>query len=194
MTWDEIDLMIKQADEYALPPELIARQLASEGRNKYYNLFSRLYRSYQGVFLEIGCWRGCVAAHTVGQPLPNPEAIHVGIDINPVNFSHPNFLFIQADATDKTIADQVKAVSDYYGGVFCVFHDSSHHYDASCKEWELYRPLVKPGGIWVSDDVTESFKRPEDEKSMAVWFDDLPGEKKVFDTLHHGSKMGIVLC
>ena len=45
----------------------------------------------------------------------------------------------------------------------------------------------------MADDCTDSFKRPEDEKSMLGYFNDLPGNKKIYHDLHIGSAVGVVL-
>lgn len=199
MTWEEIDAILSVTVAHDLPDNLVVRQIASEGMHPYYGFFKNLSRyinNQQNGFrgngmLEIGCWRGCLAAHIC--EYEHSGTILVGIDINPVNYSHRNFVLIQDDATKPNIADQVKSVADCFGGFFAVFQDSSHHYAASKKEWELYSPLVRPGGIWVADDITPAFKLPQEEKGMVDYWDELPGEKKLFDDLHIGSRVGIVL-
>lgn len=191
MNWDAIESLKYEAIHNPPSDLLVARQLGSEGRNPYYKflkLYSEIQRFSKGILLEIGCWRGCLAAHlSFSDPL-----IHIGIDLNPVNFSHPNFFFIQGDSTEEKIANQVKAVSDFYGGVFAVFQDSSHHYAESVREWELYSPLLRPGGIWVADDITPAFKRPDEPRGMVDYWNDLPGDKRLYSDLHVGSMVGIL--
>lgn len=196
MTWEEIDGIIERSKLDPVSDELAARSIASNSRiDPYYAFMRRLVREAnpKGVFLEIGCYQGVVAAY-IADAKGYHENIYLGVDINPIPFSDKGIVCIQGDSTDPEVRRQIADVAEAFGGIFAVFQDSSHHYDASVKEWEMYSPLVRPGGIWLSDDVTESFYRPGlDAKSMAGYFSDLPGDKRVYDDLHVGSKIGIVL-
>lgn len=200
MTWEEVNKAIAVAaeDERERPkPDLIARQIQSNGHPDPYFNFMRWMAigvREKGVFLEIGSYYGTLAAHIAS---PHSYGFHphlmVGIDINPVPYSSLGFLYVHGDSTDPKTFREVERIADYHGGIFAVFQDSSHHYEASVKEWEMYRPMVRPGGIWMADDVTPAFKRPDEPKGMVEYFDELPGDKRVFDDLHIGSRIGMVL-
>lgn len=194
MTFDEFDKRVNHAAAAYVPDHLKARQIASSGTvNPYYQLISSLYHRLEGPILEIGCYYGCAAACALDGTENLNTMPYYGIDINPVPFAHRKFILIPDDSTREVVADQVRKIADLYGGFSLIFQDSSHHYKASVKEWELYFPMLREGGIWLSDDVTESFKRPEDEKSMLGYFNDLPGEKKIYHDLHIGSAMGVII-
>lgn len=107
-------------------------------------------------------------------------------------FEHPEFTLFQGDSTSTEIFQQVKEFAEAHGGIFAIFQDSSHHYYPSVDEFNLYRSLLRPGGLWISDDILPAFKRPEDPKSMAEYWDDLPGDKRIYDDLHIGSRIGII--
>ncbi len=196
MTWPEFESIMVIADGEPLPDSLLAHQLAGEGKNPYYNLLRRLCMAVKepGVFLEIGCYHGTVAAH-VADAFGYHNHEYLGVDVNEVPFiPHPACRFIQGDSTDAQVCSQVKAFAETHGGIFCVFQDSSHHYEASVAEWALYSPLVRPGGLWLADDITPAFQRPGlDAKSMVGYWDDLPADKKTYDHLHIGSRIGVAL-
>lgn len=196
MTFEELDKLVEQAKSAYVPDHLKARQIASSSTvNPYYQLLSELYYRLESPILEIGCYYGCAAACALdGVTSANDNRLpYFGIDICPVPFAHEKFILIPDDSTREVVADQVRKIADLYGGFSLIFQDSSHHYKASVKEWELYSPMLREGGIWLADDVTDAFKRPEDEKSMLGYFNDLPGNKKIYHDLHIGSAMGVII-
>jgi len=74
-----------------------------------------------------------------------------------------------------------------------VFQDSSHHAEPSRLEWQYYQPLLAPGAVWVCDDVTESFRMPDEPLGMLGYFEGLPGHKLTFPGMHLGNVIGVVL-
>lgn len=194
MTWEEVDYVIAQSSNAVTPHVLQARSIASNSRvDPYYSFLQRLaaYTKPKGVFLEIGCYYGVTAAY-FADAKGYIDHLYMGIDINPVPFSDPGALFIQGDATNPDIANRVRMAAEAYGGIFAVFQDSSHVYADSVKEWELYSPLVRPGGLWIADDILPAFRRPSEAKGMVDYWDELPGDKRLFDDLHVGSRIGMV--
>lgn len=197
MTWDKIEQWIEEAKTEDVRPELLARQIHSSGHpDPYYNFLKRLAIEADdpGVFLEIGVYYGCVAAHlaTIGTLLT-----HVGLDINPIPFSDHRSIMIRGDSVGVCenglpTHEVVKRIAEKCGGVQFVFQDSSHHYDESVKEWELYSPLVRKGGLWISDDITPAFKLPEEPKGMVEYWNELPGDKRLYSDLHIGSTIGVI--
>lgn len=196
MTFDEIDGIIERSKLAPVSDALAARSIASNSRIDPYYAFLRqlaLETPQAGVFLEIGCYQGVTAAY-ITESKGYHRHLYLGVDINLIPFSDHDAVFIQGSSCDSKTLEAVKAIAEIHGGIFAVFCDASHHYDASVKEWEMYSPLVRPGGLWIADDCTESFFRPGlDAKSMAGFFADLPGEKRLYDDLHIGSRIGIVL-
>ena len=195
MTFDQIDELIAKSKNDHVSDQLKARSIASNSRvDPYYAFLRRLMIDTRpkGVFLEIGCYYGVAAAY-MADAKGYTENLYLGVDINPIPFSDPGVIFIQGDSTSMDVYARVKAVAEAHGGIFAVFQDSSHHFKASVKEWVHYSPLVRPGGIWMCDDITPAFKRPDEPKGMVEYFDDLPGEKRLYDDLHIGSRIGMVL-
>lgn len=198
MNWDGVENLVKSSKSYKPHASLLARQIYSGGHfNPYYGFLQKLIALEScelGIFLEIGCEHGCTAAH---YSITGTALTYVGIDINPVPFSSFDTVFIHGDSIGKCsngleTVDVVKRMVESLGGIQYVFQDSSHHYAASKREWELYSPLVRPGGLWIADDITEAFKIPGEEKGMVEYWDELPGDKRLYDNLHIGSRIGIV--
>ena len=197
MIWAEVYGLITLAKQDEPSPELLARQINSSSHAEPYYMFMRrlaMEAQEPGIFLEIGCHFGCVAAHitSVGTVLT-----HVGIDIKTVPFSHHNSIMVYGDSigvgdNGLQTVDTIKRIADKCGGISHVFQDSSHLYESSVKEWELYSPLVKPGGLWISDDISHAFKCPDEDKGMVDYWDELPGDKRLFNDLHVGNTMGII--
>ena len=197
MTWEEVEHWVEWAKSETPSPELLARQIHSNGHpDPYYNFLKKLAEEADeaGVFLEIGCYYGCVAAHLAASPT---LLTHLGIDINPIPFAAYGSVMIRGNSVETTdngvpTVDMVKRIARACGGIQYVFQDSSHHYADSVKEWELYSPLVKSGGLWICDDITPAFKTPDEPKGQVEYFEELPGDKKLFNNLHIGSTIGII--
>ena len=197
MNWEQFDKMVEQAKKAFVPDHLRARHIVSTSTvNPYYSLISWIYNNMEGPVFEIGCDYGCAAACALDRGKDGyrlNSAPYFGIDIKPVPYAHDNFHLIYGDSNNEAIAHQLAKVAEMYGGFSCVFQDSSHYYEESKKEWELYSPMVRKGGIWMADDILPSFKKPGDDKGMVEYWNELPGEKRLYDDLHIGSRIGVLL-
>ena len=192
MIFDTIERLMAEAREI-IPSDYLRSKRDEGPLNLYYQFFGHLAASIKtpGVFLEIGVQRGGMGAHITTMA---PHHVYLGVDRDQVPFSHERAIIVRGDSTSVHTRDAAKAIADQNGGIFCTFLDSSHHYNASVKEWELYSPLLRPGGIFCCDDITPAFFRPGlDAKSMVGFFEELPGEKRLYDDIHHGSVIGIVV-
>ena len=76
----------------------------------------------------------------------------IDIDEKPDIDDHPSWTFIQGDDLDPTITSTLEPAD-------IVFIDTSHLYDQTVKELNVYRWLVKPGGLIVLHDTM--LERPE---------------------------------
>jgi hypothetical protein len=119
----------------------------------------------------------------------------IGVDSRGLNktsppFRYPNFRFLFCDSLGAKPGVE-KVLNGQRLGV--VFQDSSHHAEPSRLEWEYYKGLLAPGAVWVCDDVTESFRMPDEPLGMMGYFNALPGHKLTFPGLHVGNVIGVVL-
>lgn len=61
--------------------------------------------------------------------------------------------FVHGDATDKDSV--IVTVATLSGPIDLLFIDDGHYYETICKEFELWKPHVRPGGWIVFHDVNE---------------------------------------
>jgi cephalosporin hydroxylase len=169
-----------------------------ERRNYYRFLYHLVKWRRPYVALEIGVESGMASAYMCEGDWPDTQVI--GIDINkaeqwPTNIS--NHHFIHGDSTDMRTWLKVSTMCQDFGKIGIVYQDSSHHYLASKKEWELYSSLLDKDAIWICDDVTPSFHDPNVDPprcGMVEYFNELPSDKRTYkDILHFGNIQGI-LC
>lgn len=193
MDFQTLERLMTEAKE--IEPSDFLRSKRDEGPlNTYYQFFGHLAASIKepGVFLEIGVQRGGMSHHIITMA---PHHRYVGIDIEEVlGVNYPRAYVIRGDSNNLNIADEVKEIASKHGGIFAIFQDSSHHYFPSVREWQLYSPMLRSGGVWFSDDLTPAFFRPGLEpKGMVEYFAELPGEKRYYDDLHFGSVIGAII-
>lgn len=186
------------ADEW-----LEAAQVYYNEQHNYYRFLYHLVRELRPpVCLEIGTYWGigsgymCAAAKEYGgQVIGVDILIHSKHMLKNLVDRYGNYLFINMGSAHA--AGIVDAMTQEYGPLGLVFQDSSHHYEPSRIEWGLYRPLCRPGAVWLCDDITPAFYNPQSDppgKGMVQYFEELPGEKRLFeDVLHKGNTMGVVL-
>lgn len=126
------------------------------------------------------------------------DGMVIGIDINkPHYLPTSHYYFIEGNSTITTSFNKVLGMVQELGPIGVVYQDSSHHYEASKKEWGLYSQLLDNNAIWVCDDITPSFHDPSIDppgKGMVQYFGELSGNKRLFpDVLHWGNTQGIIL-
>lgn len=118
------------------------------------------------VFLEIGTYAGGTAWAFGNLPSvdlmicidsgPEPDALDRLADI-PAE-TH----LIQGQSEDFSTLHRVRAILDHRG-VDVLFIDGSHDYESVRTDWELYRPLVRPGGLVMFHNTQPHHDRPEVE-------------------------------
>lgn len=188
VSWSIIDELIKLSQQ-PLSDELEKLQIDSGGRTEiYYRFLYNLARFMNpNTCLEIGVWKG-VASRMMLEATDNPV---IGIDINPTKSAQKlceqfsNYRYVIGDSTESY--DAVKSLINK--DLTIVYQDSSHHYLPSLKEFELYSQHLN--GIWICDDITPAFN--DSNGDMIQYFESLPGDKRLYDNLHHGSIQGLII-
>ena len=165
-----------------------------EGPQAYYKLLQQLAirEEKPGVILEIGAYQGTAAAVVLSEKDKHGH-VHVALDLNDITFKDERLHVVVGDSTTPKVYAKVKELADKFGGIFLVFHDSSHHYYPSKVEWEMYNNLLRPGGLWLCDDITPAFRIPEEPAGMVEFFYELPGRKRLYFGLHEGGCIGAVM-
>ena len=93
--------------------------------------------------------------------------------------------FLTADTHDSTTLAQVKEMMPE---VDLLFIDGDHTYPGTLQDWEMYSPLVRPGGLVVFHDIAYGRTRnPESEIKAGKVFDEVRGDLRVQEIfVEHG--------
>ncbi len=196
ITFEEIDKLIELSQKPLADNYLESLQSWFQTDEPYYRFLYYLVLTIKPkICLEIGIENGVGSAHMCcAARYYDGQVIGVDTKKPPFDLTSPygNYNFIKLDSANA--GGWVKAITDSWGKLGIVFQDSSHHYEASCVEWDTYSKLLDKYGVWICDDITENFYRPElDRKSMVGYFEELPGDKRLYDNLHNGSMIGVIL-
>lgn len=178
--------------------ETFQEEYFGKDHHQYYRVFYHMIKELKpAVALEIGIDHGHTLAHMAAG---NPGTLVVGIDKREncaQNMpTYPNVRLIYGDSLDIETEYAVRNIVHRHGGIGVIFQDSSHHYEASHREFDIYSKFLTSNGIWCCDDVMDIFHDPLIDppgKSMATYFDELPGQKKLYPGVHYGSVIGVIL-
>ena len=168
MTFRRIEELIEQSKDHVKLIQQIIRDLRAK------------------VYVEIGVWKG----DTISKIKCENK---IGIDVNELL---GDFIFITGKAHEQK--NEVSKLIKRIGRIDVLYQDSSHHFEESKREWEAFRPMMRPGGVWICDDITTSFHDPDIDppcKSMVNYFEEIPeNNKRLYpNVLHKGSTQGIIL-
>jgi len=196
--WQEIEYLIQLSQQPIadLPLESVAGN--PERRNYYRFLYHLINWRHPYVALEIGVEGGFASRYMVEAAKSYGGQV-IGIDLNLVSpwGQDSNYHFIEGDSTAMRTWGKVVAMVHDYGKIGLVYQDSSHHYEASRREWDLYSGFLDNDAIWICDDITPDFHDPLVDPpglGMVQYFEGLPGDKRLYkDVLHRGNTWGIVL-
>jgi predicted O-methyltransferase YrrM len=201
MDWDSIYRLVSKSAESLAPEleELQEKYLGNKSENYYRFLYYLVSKLQPDICLEIGVAEGVASAHMCAASVKYGGFV-LGIDINmhkiPLQEMFGNYQF-HLDYSQRAFTYVRQIVESLNSHIGLVYQDSSSHYHQSVDEFQKYSSLMKPGGIWICNNITSSFHNPNvdpPDKGMVEYFDELPGDKKLFkDTLHYGNTQGIVI-
>lgn len=196
--WQEIERLI-QLSQQPIDDLELERIPGNPERRNYYRFLYHLARWLQPyVALEIGVEGGFASAYLGAATLGYGGHV-IGIDHEDKRIvaAQGNYHFIIGKSTAMRTWAQVGAMVQDYGKIGIVYQDSSHHYEASRQEWDLYSGMMDSSAVWICDDITKDFhdkKIDPPGMGMVQYFEGLPGEKRLYkDVLHFGNTQGIVL-
>lgn len=171
------------------PGQLRALPYATDADSAYYRfLYEWCRRSRPAVTLEIGTYLGGSAAHMA---VGNPDGHVWTLDINPDAVRHadalelPNLTALLGDSGPSV--DRVRDLLP--GPVDLLYIDGWHSFDQTFAEYQLYRPLVRPGGLMLFDDI--DLQTATDE--MQRFWTAVSEPKAKLDGLHH-TGFGAIVC
>lgn len=139
----------------------------------YYRFLYRLSQAFPGLtMVELGAREARASLHF----LKGGGAKVVGIDINcihdPKHVAGFNYVPLSYASTSEQALASVDELVDI------VFIDTDHTYETTAKEFELWRPKVKPGGLILFDDIGAP------EYGCTKFWRELKGEKLELPELH----------
>lgn len=198
-----IDVMVAEIDTVVLPDWVQGLYDRVEQyvrmRSNYYKFLYRLVEKRRPfTALELGVEFGIASACMVAAAKIYGGSV-IGVDLNSHDIParelpvYGRYDFVIGDSVH--VVDDVHRLVRRYGPIGVVFQDSSHHYAPSIEEWNLYSRLLDENSVWVCDDITPAFfESGVDEGSMVDYFNQLPGEKRLYpDRLHNGNTVGVVI-
>ncbi len=86
--------------------------------------------------------------------------------------------------------DAFPRVINYYEEIDIIFIDSWHQYDEAMSDWNVYSILLSSPSLVICDDIIGG-DGPAIGGMLDFW-NELPGEKFLNDTLHPGYPMGFL--
>ena len=129
------------------------KTLASQDKFELWTLLELLGgRTVQSV-LEVGIDKGYLC-QTWREAFPVADV--VGIDNNPEALVFRDFHFIEGDSQDPATRDVL--LQEGYTLFDLIFIDGDHSYRGVRKDYELYGPLIRPGGIIAFHDITRTLE------------------------------------
>ncbi len=190
MDWRLIDGLVQESLRPLPDPWLEGLNAEQEPYCRFLYLLASAMRPEAAV--ELGTYLGTTAVHlaaadvrtfgvdSTGYPKVRQEAQRRGLPVR--------FLFCDTLGAAVALGDELR------GKVGIVFQDSHHHAEPSWQEWLYWSPLLAPGWVWVCDDVSASFKMPDEPRGMVGYWERLPGRKRLYgDVLHKGGTVGVML-
>jgi len=109
-----------------------------EFRHRYYRFFYHMIKEMKPyIAVEIGVNHGHGLVHMAAG---NSETVAVGIDHRDcIDSCYKQFTNCQVYCVDSLESEEIiKNITNKYGRIGVVFQDSSHHYNASHKEFKIY--------------------------------------------------------
>lgn len=199
LTFEDIDRLVGHSK--TLPNRKHIKQLKEFCNwENYYNFLYYLTEIIEPEYcIEIGVQDGLAS---ISMAMASKGWV-LGVEQNGINLRTPkkepqNYIFLNAFSDVEKTFEMVKKITGSRIGI--VYQDSSHHYLASKKEWELYSQLLAPGAVWICDDITPAFHDPNVDpmgKGMVQYFEEIPvpeEQKKLYPlSLHFGNTQGIIL-
>lgn len=121
--------------------------------------------------LEIGVHKGGML-ETLRQTYPHATIVGIDNDFNYLEFE--GFIKVDGDSGDPQIRDEAL---QHFGrhGIDFLFIDGDHHYEAAKKDFEMYAPAVKSGGIIAFHDIMRDPERVPHHEGVEV--------RRLFDEL-----------
>lgn len=128
--------------------ELAKGSIASQDWFELWQLLEILERLDPIRIVEVGVHRGGMIK-TLHDAFPSAQIVGVDIDFKPLEFD--TFIQVEGNSNDPAVRDRALKPQEYR--IDFLFIDGDHNFDAAMKDYELYAPYVRPGGIIALHDI-----------------------------------------
>lgn len=144
---------------------------ASQDKFELWQLIELLSSDPPQRILEIGVHCGGMLQSLL-KAFPGAKAVGIDTDFSYLEFE--GFTPIKGDSNDELTRD---VASQCFHGepIDFLFIDGDHHYDATMRDFELYKPLIKSGGIIAFHDIMRDPARVPHHEGVEA--------RRVFDEL-----------
>jgi len=184
--------------------------------SKYYRFFYQLTKRFKPkTLVELGSWQGTSAAYFAGG-WKETKVITVDHHTDPGDQENKqltqraenyfnNLVYCQGWTCDAIFKEEeynhsrkgenaypkvLKALNEQTIDV--LFIDSWHVYHQAKRDWEAYSPLLSKNALIIVDDCIQGTPGSAID-GVRQFFDELPGDKMLIDSLHKGYPMGVVI-
>ena len=145
--------------------QIALQSKASQDKFEIWKLLDLLSNNPPKKILEVGVDKGYLC-QTWRLAFPNAEVI--GIDISDRDLVYKDFNFILSDSHDFNTRDNLLA-NDHVS-FDLIFIDGDHSLEGVRKDYELYGPLIAPGGVIAFHDINNGHIEGVD---VRILFDEL---------------------
>ena len=143
------------------------------------------------VVLEIGVHRG-YSMELWRKAFNPPVIIGIDNDLHAVDKkATEGMIIIDGDSHTSKVRDYVEVVLTGLP-VDLLFIDGDHHYDSVKKDWELYTPLVKKGGVVILHDVSVEDNSSVDVSKFWQNLDHSKFDRSVLIHNKNGTGIGVI--
>jgi predicted O-methyltransferase YrrM len=154
------------------------RVFGRDSSNPYYDFLTHIVRGFgASSVLELGTYSGGSTSY-LGAARPECRVLTIDFQPQPGAAERlggfPNVEVLVADTLSPSTVQKAQAAFPFD----LIFFDTLHEYNQISQEWSLYRPLLRPGGVALFDDIRIN------EGMMRFW-NELEGQKQPLNHLHH---------
>jgi hypothetical protein len=150
---------------------------------KHYSRYFDPMRQDKLKLLEIGVDKG-FSLKSWKEYFPNAEL--VGLDILDLKKFEEDRIHVEMG--DQRDTDFLKKVNDKYGPFDIIIDDGSHHNEDMKASFDFLFPLLKPGGMYVVEDLHSCYWGETHGSGDPVFMDRL---KELLDAVNSGGKSGV---
>jgi predicted O-methyltransferase YrrM len=175
----------------------IVEHISSEINNKtfhhHYHILYDIAQTYDPSislnYVEIGCYAGGSACLMLQRPNTNVISIDLGhpisqeivySNVTKLNKHNNRYLYLQGNSQLQETVDKLR---DEIDAIDILFIDGDHSYNGVTNDFNLYEPLVAPGGFIIFDDYNDHIHSPQVKSAVDTIVTNLNSSYVIIGTL-----------